>query len=197
MGLILLFCSYICLIFPHFSDALADYSYQSVIREDAYAASSINEKEKQALLENAGIYNQHIFEQQQRMPFAYAGEDASDGTYDSLFEGFSTLCTLEIPSLSLYLPVRKGTKTETLRNGCGHLYGTSIPIGGDNTHAVIAAHSGLTEASLFSEIHLLQKGDLFYLHLLGDLLTYQVDECVTVPAGSEGPYLQIEPDRIG
>ena len=76
----------------------------------------------------------------------------------------------------------------------GHVVGTSLPVGGTSTHAVLSAHSGMSGAKLFSDIELLETGDIFYIHVLGDTLAYQVDNIATVlPADTS--LLQIEDGR--
>ena len=80
----------------------------------------------------------------------------------------------------LYLPVRHGTGAETLERTVGHVVGTSLPVGGAGTHAVLSAHSGMASAKLFSDIDQLVKGDVFYIHVLGEVLAYEVDQIATV-----------------
>ncbi len=71
-------------------------------------------------------------------------------------------------------------KEEFLRTGAGHLEGTSLPIGGMNTHSVIAAHRGLPGHALFTDLDRLEKGDKFYLHILDNILAYEIDQIVEV-----------------
>ncbi|MGN1080797.1 MAG: class C sortase, partial [Acutalibacteraceae bacterium] len=86
----------------------------------------------------------------------------------------------EIPSIDVYLPVYHGTKEETLLIGVGHLENTSLPAGGESTHAVLSAHCGLPSARLFTDLHLLKEGSLFRIHVLDETLTYQVYDIETV-----------------
>ncbi|NCC42399.1 MAG: class C sortase, partial [Clostridia bacterium] len=69
-----------------------------------------------------------------------------------------------------------GTADDVLQTGVGHLNGTGLPIGGENTHSVLAAHRGLPAAKLFTDVDQLDKGDMFYLHVLDEVLAYQVDQ---------------------
>ena len=101
---------------------------------------------------------------------------------------------VDIPKIGVYLPVEHGTAADTLEKSVGHVVGTSLPVGGANTHAVLSAHSGMSGAKLFSDIELLETGDIFYIHVLGDTLAYQVDNIATVlPADTA--LLQIEDGR--
>lgn len=83
---------------------------------------------------------------------------------------------LSIPKISLRLSVYHGTSEEVLQTGIGHLNGTKLPMGGESTHSVLAAHRGLPSARLFTDIDQLEPGDLFYLHILDETFAYQVDQ---------------------
>lgn len=101
------------------------------------------------------------------------------------------MCYVDIPKIGVYLPVRHGTGAETLERAVGHVVGTSLPVGGDGTHAVLSAHSGMASAKLFSDIDRLVEGDTFYIHVLGEVLAYEVDRIATV-LPSDTSLLQIE-----
>ena len=104
------------------------------------------------------------------------------------------MCTIDIPKIGVYLPVRHGTEAETLERAVGHVVGTSLPVGGAGTHAVLSAHSGMASAKLFSDIDQLVKGDVFYIHVLGEVLAYEVDQIATV-LSSDTSLLQIEDEQ--
>lgn len=101
------------------------------------------------------------------------------------------MCYVEIPKISVYLPVEHGTAAETLEKSVGHVVGTSLPIGGASTHAVLSAHSGMASSKLFSDIDQLAEGDTFYIHVLGEVLAYRVDAINTV-LPTDTSLLQIE-----
>ena len=98
---------------------------------------------------------------------------------------------IDIPKIGVYLPVQHGTGAETLEKSVGHVVGTSLPVGGGSTHAVLSAHSGMASAKLFSDIDQLEKGDTFYIHVLGEVLAYEVDTINTV-LPTDTSLLQIE-----
>ena len=83
---------------------------------------------------------------------------------------------LSIPKIHVRLSIYHGVEAEVLQTGVGHLNGTKLPIGGEGTHSVLAAHRGLPSARLFTDIDQLEKGDLFYIHMLDQVLAYQVDQ---------------------
>lgn len=103
----------------------------------------------------------------------------------------AAMCTIDIPKIGVYLPVRHCMGAETLERTVGHVVGTSLPVGGAGTHAVLSAHSGMASAKLFSDIDQLVKGDVFYIHVLGEVLAYKVDQIATVLPGDTS-LLQIE-----
>ena len=98
---------------------------------------------------------------------------------------------VDIPKINVYLPVQHGTDADTLEKSVGHVVGTSLPVGGSSTHAVLSAHSGMASSRLFSDIEQLAVGDMFYIHVLGDTLAYKVDTINTV-LPTDTSLLQIE-----
>lgn len=87
---------------------------------------------------------------------------------------------VEIPSIQVNLPIYHGTANATLEVGAGHLLGSSLPVGGESTHTILTAHSGMASKKMFSDLPLLEIGDVFYLDVLGERLAYQVDQIKTV-----------------
>ncbi len=83
---------------------------------------------------------------------------------------------LTIPKIGEEIPIYHGTSTKTLQKGVGHLEGSSFPIGGENTHAILSAHRGLPSAKLFTDLDQIKEGDKFYIHILGEVLAYQVED---------------------
>lgn len=116
----------------------------------------------------------------------------NNGYYDQLnIGGAGIMGYIRIPKISVELPVYHGTSSTTLDRGAGHMPQSSLPIGGENTHAVISAHSGMAASPMFSDLSSLVFGDRFELEVLGELLTYEVDQILTVlPADIDA--IQIE-----
>ena len=83
---------------------------------------------------------------------------------------------LSIPKINSKLAIYHGTAEDVLQTGIGHMNGTSLPIGGESTHSVLAAHRGLPAARLFTDIDQLKQGDMFYIHVLDETMAYQVDQ---------------------
>ena len=101
---------------------------------------------------------------------------------------------VDIPKINVYLPVQHGTDADTLERAVGHVVGTSLPVGGSSTHAVLSAHSGMASSKLFSDIDQLAEGDVFYIHVLGEVLAYKVDAIHTV-LPTDTSLLQIEDNK--
>ena len=98
---------------------------------------------------------------------------------------------VQIPKISVQLPVYHGTNNDSLDRGIGHLLGSSLPVGGDSTHSILTAHSGMASHKMFSDLPQLGVGDVFYLKVLGETLAYQVDQIHTV-LPHDTTYLGIE-----
>ena len=94
--------------------------------------------------------------------------------------GTGTMGYVHIPKLGVSLPIYHGTEEETLDRGVGHLIGSSLPIGGSNTHTILTGHSGLASQKMFSDLDKLEIGDTFYLEVLNEVLAYEVDQVNTV-----------------
>lgn len=90
--------------------------------------------------------------------------------------GDSIMGYVEIPKIGVNLPIFHGTDENTLERGVGHLVGSSLPIGGDSTHAILTAHSGMASQKMFTNLEDMDIGDVFYVKVLGKKLAYQVDD---------------------
>ena len=109
------------------------------------------------------------------------GASADDLDYWDLLSGpTEPMARIKIPSIDVDLPIYHGTSDETLLKGAGHLQGTSLPVGGVDTHAVISAHRGLASATMFNNLNKLDIGDTFVVEVAGEVLTYQVFETQVV-----------------
>ena len=130
------------------------------------------------------------------------GEDLpskKDKTYQSLLNtGHGIMGSIRIPKISVNLPIFHGTGTEALDKGAGHLYGTSLPVGGKNTHSVITGHRGMVTAEMFTRLDELNKGDAFYLDVMGETFGYKVDSIKVILPTEGSKYLKINKgeDRV-
>lgn len=183
---------YYILMFPTSADLLNKIMNQNTI--NAYNASMVSYSDddiatmKQKLVD----YNEEIYESEKTTVFRYKGPNATDETYTSLPTASDEIGTVRIPSINVNVPFVHGTKDSSLQSEAGHLYGTSFPIDGDNVHAVIAAHSALQTAKLFTDLTKVKAGDTFYVTVLNTEYEYKVDQIKTVLPEDDYQYEQIE-----
>lgn len=133
--------------------------------------------DKERLLMEAHSYNATL--SHLTAPFTN-WEDA--GNYDKILDisGTGIMGYISIPKIQVELPIYHGTSAEVLNVAVGHLQGSSFPVGGENTHAVISAHRGLPSAKLFSDLDQLVEGDTFTVTILDEVLTYEVEKIFIV-----------------
>lgn len=114
--------------------------------------------------------------------FALAESSGVDPVYMNTLNiaGDEMMGSVEIPKINIKIPIYHTTEEEVLNKGAGHLEGSSLPVGGANTHAVISAHRGLPSASLFTDLDQLKEGDHFLIHVLDETLCYEVDKISVV-----------------
>lgn len=127
-----------------------------------------------------------------------ASASSADAEYQGLLDsGGGVMGTIRIPKISVRLPIYHGTSESALASGAGHLYGSSLPVGGKSTHAVLTGHRGLVEAAMFTRLDEMRVGDYFYIEVMGRTLGYQVDR-ITVIEPNDTSQLKIVPgeDRV-
>ena len=114
--------------------------------------------------------------------FALAESSGVDPVYMNTLNiaGDEMMVSVEIPKINIKIPIYHTTEEDVLNKGAGHLEGSSLPVGGANTHAVISAHRGLPSASLFTDLDQMKVGDHFLLHVLDETLCYEVDKISVV-----------------
>lgn len=127
--------------------------------------------------EQAIAYNESITPGYSQEAITAAAED-----YGSQLNltGNGIMGYVEVPKIGVYLPIYHGTASDALECGVGHLLGSSLPVGGENTHTILSGHSGMASQRLFTDLAELEIGDIFYLHVLNEVLAYRVDAINTV-----------------
>ena len=125
--------------------------------------------------------------------FALAELSGVDPVYMNTLNiaGDEMMGSVEIPKINIKIPIYHTTDEDVLNKGAGHLEGSSLPVGGANTHAVISAHRGLPSASLFTDLDQLEEGDHFLIHVLNETLCYEVDK-ISVVKPEETSSLAVE-----
>ena len=149
-------------------------AYQEIIRQ---TDDSVLQEAKQRAI----AYNQAITP---GTVDAYSEEAllSAAENYDSQLDiaGNGIMGYVEIPKIQVNLPIYHGTDAEVLDRGVGHLLGSSLPVGGENTHTILSGHSGMASQKMFTDLEQLSPGDIFYLNVLNETLAYQVTEINTV-----------------
>ena len=131
--------------------------------------------------EQADIYNRSLIPGAAEA-YSQEGLLAASADYDSQLNlaGNGIMGYVEIPKISVNLPIYHGTENDSLERGIGHLLGSSLPVGGESTHSILSGHSGMASQKMFTDLEQLIVGDVFYLHILNETLAYQVVEINTV-----------------
>lgn len=142
------------------------------------AEAEIEDRELRLAWERADMYNRRLFRLREGADIAGAGETEELGEYENLLNtaGTGMMCSLEIPKIDVDLPVYHGTAPEVLSAGVGHLEGSSLPVGGNDTRCVLTGHRGLPGSRLFTRLDELREGDDLFLRVLGQMLAYEVTE---------------------
>lgn len=161
------------LLYPAFSNYWNSKTQSRVIVNYESVLEYLEPEDYTAIFQAAHDYNTALYE----TDFPLQDHENVPGYYDTLkIEGTSIIGYVKIDKIGVELPVFHGTSEDVLNRGVGHLKGSSLPVGGENTHSVMSAHRGLPSAKLFTDLDRLEKGDTFQIIILDQVLTYQVDQ---------------------
>lgn len=167
------------LLYPNISEYFNSRNSSRAVANYESDLAKTSETERQEMLAAARAYNQELLTNDTRFEEMSA---AQLERYNSVLNinGEGMMCYMEIPSLGVSLPVYHTTGEIVLQRYIGHVEGSSLPVGGLGTHAVLSGHRGLPSAELFTNLDRMEEGDLFQIHVLGEVLTYQVDDISVV-----------------
>ena len=161
------------LLYPAFSEFWNSKTQSHAITDYESVLENMNAEDYAAIFDQANAYNQSLHE----TTFPLLNYGQVEGYYDALsFSENEVIGYVKIDRIGVELPIYHGTSKEVLNKGVGHLEGSSLPVGGENTHCVMSAHRGLPSAKLFTDLDRLEKGDTFQIIVLDQVLTYQVDQ---------------------
>ncbi|MDO5100434.1 MAG: class C sortase [Eubacteriales bacterium] len=188
------------LLYPTFSDLWNTYRNSKLINHYQQTLEKTTDEKAQQMLAAAGEYNRLHTTNTILDAFDENGEEYQlTHPYDELLNlaGDGIMGYLDVPRINLEIPIFHGVGANQLERGCGHLQGTSLPIGGVGSHAVMAAHRGLPSAKLFTDLDQIEVGDEFYLHVLQETLAYRVTKIQTVlPDNAEGLAIDSALDQV-
>lgn len=167
------------LIYPTVSDQWNTYRQNRLISSYETVVEDLTQEDFTAEWEKARQFNDTI--KQNDLYSDVFGEDNGELENTDYWKILNiakdgVMGYLSIPKINIKIAIYHGTGDEVLQTGIGHMNGTKLPIGGESTHSVLAAHRGLPSARLFTDIDQLRKGDMFYIHVLDETLAYQVNE---------------------
>lgn len=181
------------LLYPTVADYIHSLDYRKEITDYRREMQELDDGARQEMLEAARAWNAELTARSSHMGLL---NEAQRERYHALVDpsGNGMMGYVEIEKIGVYLPVYHGTEESALHSGIGHLEGSSLPVGGGGTHTLLSGHSGLPSSKLFSNIDQLEAGDTFTLHVLGEILTYQV-ESSTVVLPEEAEKQELNPER--
>ena len=167
------------LLYPTVSDYLKNLAYRRTISNYNASVDSMDDERYEEMLAAAWAYNEQLA---QKGGYMFTLSEEEQEEYNSLLniDDTGVMGYVSVPKVDIALPIYHGTSEGVLQNGVGHLEGSSLPVGGPGTHAVLSAHTGLPSAKLFTNIDQLVEGDTFTVRVLKETLTYQVDQILVV-----------------
>ncbi len=168
--------------YPTISNLWNEYRNVQLVSRYNESVGTLSEDRYKELWQEAQEYNDHHTVNSIVDAFDENDEYILSHPYDEVLDpnGDGLMGSIEIPKLNLTLAIYHGLSTEVLEKGIGHVEGTSLPIGGESTHAVLAGHRGLPSAKLFTDLDQMELGDIFLIHVLDRTLAYKVDQIKTV-----------------
>lgn len=165
-------------VYPTIASCMAKKNQGNIISTYKNKVKSTNKKELEEIYNNAENYNALLFQNTGKMLGQNSSEEIKGEEYEKLlnFSKDGVMGFLSIPKIGVKLPIYHGTEEAVLVVGAGHLEGTSLPVGGENTHCVLTGHRGLPGAKLFTRLDELEENDLFFVHVGERELVYSVCE---------------------
>lgn len=168
----------VLLLYPTVSDYWNSLHQTRAITTYAEDVAAMNEAEQEALLTAAREYNERLYENGTH--WTLTDEELEEYGSILAMNGNGIMGYVNIPKINVTLPIYHGTGDVALQKGAGHLEGSSLPVGGENTHTVLSSHRGLVSAKLFTDLDQMVTGDTFTITVLSETLTYEVDQILIV-----------------
>lgn len=192
----LLFSSaFILMGYPYIANYIFEHRTDSIVETTKKLEKNMEDKIKEKSVDEINIYNRELYSGRIQLqdPFKETVQEKETGKYNELLNinGSGIMGSIIIPAIHVKLPIYHGTSEKILEKGIGHLEGSSLPIGGENTHTVLTGHTGLSNAKLFTDLSEMQEGDFFFLNILGDQLVYQINQIkIVLPTELEELYIK-------
>lgn len=177
--------------YPIISNYYYTIDNNNQIAEFNEAVAEMPSKEVLERIELAKAYNDTLDPSRLADPYTEREKKGVEN-YARMLEVREKIGYIDIPKIGQQIPVYAGTSEDVLQHACGHLEGTSLPIGGKDTHAVITAHRGLPQVKLFRDLDKMEVGDLFFFTNVKETLAYKVDQILVVEPWNFEPVLVVE-----
>lgn len=163
------------LLYPSISDYINTRNQTRAMNDYVNKVSMLDKKDYEDILNKARQYNENLGSSRQNF---LSLPDEKKAAYNAILRvgNSEVMGYIDIPCIDQRLPIYHGTNQSVLQIGVGHLEGSSLPIGGENSHSLLSAHRGLPSAKLFTNLDQVRQGDLFSIHTLNLVLSYEVDE---------------------
>lgn len=179
------------LLYPTVANWINEKNASRVIADYNSTLADASEEDISKWFDDAGDYNRRLYES----PNGFYVPESVPGYFDTLdITGTGIMGYIDIEKIKVHLPIYHGVDDVVLQVGAGHLPGSSLPVGGLNTHAVLSGHRGLPNSKLFTDLPELEIGDTFTVTVLDRVCTYRIDQ-IKVVLPSESQDLQIVPNR--
>jgi len=190
------------LLYPNAAAWFSDRSHAHQINAYVHETRGLPEAARAQMLAEARAYNANLPGGPLRDPYTLESDGTSSAVgggaqaYRDVLGGLpgGVMARVQIPAIGVDLPVFHGTDEETLSQGVGHLFGSALPVGGTGTHSVLTTHSGLVDATLFTDLEKLVEGDTFSVTVLDEQVRYRVDR-ITAVEPADTLALRPEPGR--
>ena len=181
------------LLYPTFAEIWNSMNQTRAIASYMDTVSGMDRVSYESLWSAAHEYNETLVGRGMER-FSLSDEEREE--YESLLDvtDIGVIGYIEIPKLDTRMAIYHGTQESVLQIAIGHIEGSSLPVGGKGTHCVLSGHRGLPSARLFTDIDQLEEGDTFQLYILDEVLTYEVDQIVTV-LPDDADQLAIDPEQ--
>lgn len=191
-----LFTSAIILMgYPYIANYIFEHRTDSIVETTEKLERNMEDRKIEEYADEINKYNQELYSGRIQLqdPFKEMFEEKETGKYNELLNinKNGIMGTIVIPAINIKLPIYHGTSEKILEKGIGHLEGSSLPLGGENTHTVLTGHTGLSNAKLFTDLSEMKEGEFFFLNILGEQLVYQINQIrIVLPTDLEELYIK-------
>lgn len=182
LPILVILAGLLVLLYPTLSNYLVERNASRAVAAYNQSSVDLSAQEREQMLAAAHAHND-ILAASSGASASEGGESAQVGEeYENLLNlnGDGMMGYIVIPKMNVNLPIYHGTEERVLQSGVGHLEYTSLPVGGESTHAALSGHRGLPSAKLFTDLNQMEEGDQFFIQILGETLAYEVDGVETV-----------------